>query len=78
MCGKNGHIAADCFKDPKNAAKYEEWKKSNLDEITNPTHRPTEADADSITLIIADPLNTIFVGKTTRYGNVTIITKIAL
>ena len=37
-CGKNGHIAADCFKDPKNAAKYEEWKKSNLDEITNPTH----------------------------------------
>ena len=28
MCGKLGHLAANCFKDPKNCDKYEEWKKS--------------------------------------------------
>jgi len=26
-CGKLGHKAVDCFKDPKNRAKYEAWKK---------------------------------------------------
>ena len=29
-CGKLGHLAIDCFKNPKNREKYEEWKKNRF------------------------------------------------